>query len=161
MEKKKSILNIVDITIILVIVAIIVGSFLKSSQSRIFFGSHNTVKISYTVVISGAERELRQAINAGESVFLKDSGKNCGTISNIRKSPSKTYIVDDESDELLIKYDTSKLDITLTVTADAVKNHNGYLICDSIFIAKGKVLNMFTEFSLFEGTITNVSELAS
>ncbi len=160
MENKRSLFNIVDAAIILVLAAIIAGSFIRSSESSIFFGSHTPAKISYTVVIENAEREFRNMLSFGDEVYLASLEKGCGNISGIRKSPSKTYIRDDENECMIIKYDPAKVDITLTITAYVRKDKNGFFLADSQFIAPGKALKLYTGGLSFDCTVTGVSELS-
>ncbi len=157
MRTKKSLFNIVDTAIILVLIAIIIGSFVRSRQSSMFFGNDSSFDVTYTILIENADTNIRGNLDKGDVLYLESSSKQAGVISGIRKSPSKTYIEDNDNAEMVIKYDSSRHDLTLTISAKAYKNDNGTFICDSYFIAPGKTIKAYTQLCSLEGKITSVN----
>ena len=158
MENKKKTLNIIDAAVILVIVAVIAGAFYRNYAGKLFSAAHTPTQIVYTVTVESVDKKYRNLIKTDDEVFLTESEKSCGTVLLSDFKPSKTYVVGE--DALITKYDPAKLDITIKIKSDARKDQNGFFIADSVFIAPGKELKLYTAAMEFSGTVTDVGEIS-
>jgi len=155
MEKKKSFINIIDAAIIIVIIAIFAGSFVRTYMKNHSPANTSVTAVEYTVLIKSADKDFRRLLDNESDVYLSDSDSLCGTIADVTKTPAKTY-VEQSTGELAIKYDPSETDITAVIRADARVDKNGVFVADNVFIAAGKSLDLYTRAFEFECQVQSV-----
>ncbi len=157
MQNKKTLFNIVDIAIILVLVAIIAGSVIKSAKGKQNTSTHDTEKIQYTVVIHNTDLTFNTLLKDGDDIYFSDLELPAGKIlGEVKKTSAKNYAVNTQSDVLDVKYNPYRNDITFTVVSNAQNKDNSYCLYDSVFIAPGKSLKLYTRNTSFECTVENV-----
>ncbi len=159
MQKKKSLFNIVDITIIIVLIAIVVGSFVKSAQGKKNAELHDTQPIQYTLRIENTDLKLHNILKSGDTLYLAENNLPCGKLlSAPEKSDAVNYVVNTDTSEPRVQriYNVHKYDITLNVAGEALVNNNGFMICKNEYIAPGKKLKLYTEKTSFECVVTSV-----
>ncbi len=158
MENKKRTLNIIDVAILLAVIAIIGGAVFRTYGKNNLFASGHDVSIEYTLEIKETEKEFRQLINTGDNVYFSADGKDCGTVVDCRKNPSKTY-VKSGTDRLIVKYNPAHIDIFLTIRVDAYKTENGYFVYGSNCIAPGMSLKFHTDNFEFDAQVKKITEI--
>ncbi len=154
MEKKRPV-NIVDIVIIIAIVAIIIGPFIRGYLADKFYSDKSTSEIEISAVIAKQDKLLLDDISVGDKVYFSDNEKLCGEITSLSYTDSGVYITDDNGERF---YATNPqfCDIFLNISAIAKVEDSGTFINGDVFVFPGSHLDLYT--SAYEFTI-NIDDI--
>ncbi len=148
------IINILDLSIILVIIALVFGTYWK------FFKLDNTsvaqemVPIKYDVQILGSRKFLPDAIKEGDLLYDKLANGSIGKITKVSIEPAKQVILllDGSLEEKPIP---NRVDVTLTVEAEGTI-HSGYRVNRSYEISVNSTRNFRTKYANADGKIIKI-----
>lgn len=146
---KKSLFNIFNILIVLIIVAGIGAALyffvLKDDQG----GAAELSDVEYTVEIKNVRDELTDKISSGDRLLDSVGQIDIGVVDEIEYAQSRICNLDNETGELVISEYPDHSDIIVTVSAKAVLTDMGYDI-------NGCVINVgtpvYARFPGFVGT---------
>lgn len=95
---RKRLINLVDIVLILMILSIIVVFvFVLAPGAELNREDVQTVKLEYTVEISGISKEMLAKINIGDQVFDEKDRYVIGTVTNTEIDDCVEYVYNEES----------------------------------------------------------------
>ena len=145
--------NVLDVIIIIavlfVIAAIVVAVIPQFNISAI---NGEAVRITYTVIFKNVDESVYDKINANENVTETVTGALVGVVAEAPELElSYEYVVTDENGNDVAKKNYSDglgMDVTVTITANAIyKEGIGYTV-DGYRIAAGKEMSLrFSDFS--------------
>ena len=135
-DKKRSV-NIVDIVLILIILAVAATVVLAfAPNATLHLNNSQNVKLEYTVEISGISKEMAAKINIGDSVFDGDNRYMIGSVTNTEIDDCLEYVYNEDSGRIeAVAYidegnsSSVRKTILVTITANAkYEEGNGYTV---------------------------------
>ncbi|MBR7142295.1 MAG: DUF4330 family protein [Clostridia bacterium] len=157
---KKSIrLNALDIAIIVAICAAIfaVGfKFLIAKPAA----ANDRAQITYELYVAEIRESSLPFFVQGDAVYDDESGNFIGTLSSFESRPAKTLM--QRQDGTVSEHTVQgKVDLVLTITAEAVTRTEGFYAQGIRHVAPGAVIQVHTPKVTVVGTVRNLTELAS
>lgn len=124
---RKRTFNLVDVILSLMILTFLaVVVFLFASNSNFTWGGGQTVKLEYTVEISGISQEMAANIRVGDQVVDGENGYVIGAVSNTEIDDCVEYVYNESSGRIeAVAYtdegssSTVRKNLLVTVTAKA------------------------------------------
>ena len=161
--------SVIDIVIILIIVAALVGI-----GFRIYATQHPTVsteKGEYEVSfrVDSVSYMLPNYLRTGDEVYLSDSGRLLGVLQNsseyeegsaLAVTPARVTVLDENGNYVSVSYPGEALvDAVGVVLASGYYDANGSFLLDGkIHITPGEVLHVRTELVDFSLTVTEIEK---
>ena len=92
--KKNFRLNWVDLLILVLMVGLVAGTYMKFRVSKTTNVVEPQTPITYQVQITNIRKTTVDALREGDALFDDDSGRKIGTIRSIEATPALTLAVD-------------------------------------------------------------------
>ena len=112
--KKNFRLNWVDLLILVLMVGLVAGTYMKFRVSKTTNVVEPQTPITYQVQITNIRKTTVDALREGDALFDDDSGRKIGTIRSIEATPALTLAVDTEGVYHMTETD-DRYDVILTV----------------------------------------------
>jgi hypothetical protein len=112
------VLNIVDIVIIILVIALIVGGVYAYEKYRENLNA-NVETVQYQVEIKGVDEKFVAAINNGDFIRESVKGNNLGRVAGKSSVPATNINSDFINGKYVVAAVPGKLDLVLTLKADA------------------------------------------
>ena len=181
-ENKKIRFNVVDVIIILLIVACVVGIIFRANVREKLGQSLSNETAYITLVAENVPQEYIDAFVQGSSAYLEDMdlgiiiGYSYTEQTNVILDLNEKYeykAVDDGnggyintvekiiSPEFKTVYDKNSYTVTCQIQVSGQDKSDGFYIGGVEYIGVGKMLNISTENHAFTMTITKISDKAS
>lgn len=156
MKQKKFRLNWVDGLIVLVVIGLVAGTYLKfRGGGNVTSASSGQTPITYQVFIGGARQYTVDAIQAGDSLFDKETDREIGVISEIGVMPCTSLIQDTEG-ALHWAESENRFDLILTVEAKGTVSKGVYTINRLYTVNVGSFRQFYTKYSAWQGRIWSI-----
>lgn len=131
-------INILDLLIVLVIIALAGGVYIK------FFAKENkaavqTTKVKYDIEVKNVNKDYVDAINAGDPIRDSVKGNNLGIVQDKKVYPASSINMDIENGKFVKVAIPDLYDVMLTIEADAIVSPRDILV-DGADIRVGKKL---------------------
>ena len=149
--------NWVDGLVILVILGLIAGTFVKFYLLRPVEIQQETVEIEYTIRITGVRQYSVDALQVGDTVYDDDSKTNLGTISAIQTETARKFVSFPDGTTRPVDIQ-DRFDILLTVRADAVFDGGFYKI-KTCAVKPNQTTSFFTKYLAWSGRVLSVGEV--
>ena len=147
-------LNILDVSVILIIVFFIVGSVVRYQLNSSTIFNKNKYNAIVTIEVTDTEKILSKAVKSGDVVCISDKAGKFGTVTTVVNRNNKNYVLKDGEYQTVITDDLYR--VLIKIEADVFINENGVFSSGNTFIAPGSVIEFETENAVFEGTVTSI-----
>lgn len=177
-ESKKIRFNVVDVIIIFLVIACVVGVIFRGTVKEKLGEALSGETAYITLVAENVPKEYIEAFVQGSQAFCED--KNIGVIIGYSYTEQTTVILDlnekfeyqqtEEgeggykriiSPEFKTVYDKESYTVTCQIQVSGQDKSDGFYLRGSEYIGVGKMLNISTENHAFTMTITKISDKAS
>lgn len=161
-EIKLGKLNLLDITLVLVIV-IFVGVFavthLKGSEDGTITAGNNSVNttFTYTISVNGLSDTSREMIRSGDEVYDKVSNTYIGKIVGVDIKEAQGALEKDNGEVVLASM-PGKIDVDLKVETNGTVKNGDYLANGLIRIMVGNFKEIKTKYIMFSGTVSSIEK---
>jgi len=148
-------LNILDITLLFIILLCVVLFYTNKSKATVEIETENQnaiSKFSYVVLISGVSNTTGEVIKVGDELYDKATSSPMGKITNIKTSSAIGYLKTNSGD-VLAKEIPGKLDIELTIETQGSVKDGEYYANNIIRILAGSSKQLKTKYVMFIGEI--------
>lgn len=153
--KKSFRLNWVDLLILVLVIGLAAGTYMKFRVSETTNVVEPQTPITYQVQITNIRKTTVDALQEGDSLFDDDSGKMIGTIRSIESAPARTLAVDTEGVYHMTETD-DRYDVILTVDAKGSVSGNTYTVNRVYTLNIGSFRDFHTKYSTWQGRIWGI-----
>lgn len=154
--KKQFRLNWVDLLILVLMVGLVAGTYMKFRVSKTTNVVEPHTPITYQVQITNIRKTTVDALREGDALFDDDSGKKIGTIRSIEATPALTLAVDTEGAYHMTETD-DRYDVILTVeTQEGSISGSTYTVARIYTLNIGSFRDFHTKYSTWQGRIWGI-----
>lgn len=157
MKAKKFRLNWVDGLIVLLVIGLVAGTWLKFRGGGVTSSSSGQTPITYQVFIGGARQYTVDAIQEGDALFDKETDREIGVITSIDIMPCTSLIQDTEG-QLHWAESENRFDLILTVEAKGTVSKGVYTINRIYTVNIGSFRQFYTKYSAWQGRLWSIAE---
>ncbi len=147
-------INIIDVAVILVAIAVVIGVFVRftGGAGKIV---KETKKIEYVVQISGVRGYTVDALEKKGLVTDKKYAAVVGEITNVEKEPAihESTMANGEIKKVSLP---EKYDCMVTITTDGKESDNGYFNNNNDEISVGRDYSLYSKYVSTTGVIKSV-----
>ena len=155
-SKNRIRLNALDIAIIVAVCAVAFAVGFKFLIAKPAAAS-DRAKISYELYVAEIRQSSVPFFVQGDAVYDDESGNFIGTVTSVETRPAKTLISRD--DGTITEHTLQdKVDLVLTVEAEAVVRTEGYYAQGVRHVAPGAVIQVHTPKITVVGTVRTLIE---
>ena len=158
MKNRNKRINIIDISVIVVILLLIVGAFYKFGGLEKTNKNVQTIPITYTVEVKKIRPFVFDNVKVGDILYDKTSGNSIGKIVNIDSKVSREAMAKTNGDVELMEIE-NRVDVIFTVEAEATKSDSIYYVNRTYEIIKNSARKFMTKYFECSGTIRDISEI--
>jgi hypothetical protein len=156
--KAKKKFNKFDLAVVIVILALIVGVFVKF----VVLGNNTqevtaTTPVEYTLEIKAIRQYSVDTLEEGDVIYSATTKTAVGTISAIDVTDATTLVGKADGTAVWGDYE-GRYDVTLTVTVDATED-NGRWRVDTYNLLSNKQASYYTKYWSFSATILQVTPI--
>lgn len=152
---KLSIFNALDITVILVVVAVIISTFFKIHNMKIYMIFNKSEKASITVSID-SDSLISEDLKVGERVYLSDNQELLGKITSVKNIKEKKYTAINNS--LVVDYTDKNVGVLLEIESKLKESSSKKYVNGSVFVAPGTRLSVYSDsLQHIDATIEDIS----
>lgn len=152
MEKKKIRLNWVDLLILVLVIGLVAGTYMKFRVSDKTSVAEPQTPITYQVFLPNIRQGTVDAIQAGDTLYDDDSGRDIGVIQSVDVSPAASLVQDTEGSLHWADTD-NRFDLILTVEGQGTVSGNTYVINRIYSLNIGSFRQFYTKYSTWQGRI--------
>lgn len=128
-QKKGFSFNIIDVTLIIIaFICICATVFFFTNADITSSKSDKKVTIEYTIEFNPLREEFRNLLEIGDGVTASTTMKAVGEIINVVYSDHLYYGTNNENGQTVTSIYPGKINMQLTVRAEAVKTQTGYSV---------------------------------
>ena len=155
MEKKKFRLNWIDLLIVVLVIGLVAGTYMKFRVSDKTSVAEPQTPITYQVLLTNVRQGTVDAIQEGDTLYDDDSGRDIGVIRSVDASPATSLAQDTEG--ALHWADTDdRFDVILTVEGQGSVSGNNYVINRIYSLNIGSFRQFYTKYSTWQGRIWDI-----
>ncbi len=161
--------HILDIVIIILIVAMLVGIYFRYNVFEIFGNFQNQSEAQLTFSVTNIKDSTQYYINIDDAVYLQSDGKSLGTIMRyepnadyaLKVYPSTEDFVKEDGTIISAAYpEDTRSDIEGKIKCVGTFSDDGTFLLDgSTYISPGKTLIVCTEKVTLQILITDISKI--
>ena len=155
MEKKFR-FNIIDVTVLLVIILVIWGATIKFGKYNVKTDESSEKTIIYTIDVENVRDYSLQAYQSGDVIFDSLTGVSIGTIQKIEATDAVSY-EERENGELIKVLNPYKKDIVLYIETPGTIENNAYYANKSIELKVNSQKAIETKYVKTTGIISNIT----
>lgn len=141
-------INAIDCFVVLLVIVLAFGAYYKFNSLDKTSKGAAMETIVYKVEIKRVRDYVNNNIKEGDELFDKTSGKSIGRITNMTTRPAVENVLNVDGIYHLGTIE-NRLDVTLTVEADAVVGNDGAFVNRTYELSTGSERNFMTKY--FEG----------
>ncbi len=155
MKKSKFRLNWVDLLIVVLVIGLVAGTYMKFRVSDKTSVAEPQTPITYQVLLANVRQGTVDAIQVGDTLYDDDSGRDIGVIQAVDVSPATSLVQDTEG--ALHWADTdNRFDLILTVEGKGTVSGNSYVINRIYSLNVGSFRQFYTKYSTWQGRIWDI-----
>lgn len=155
MIRKHSLINLIDIVLVLILIAtVIVFSYLSFNGSERFDFAQKE-NLTLTMRVKDIPRKYEGLIKINDNVFCDALAEAFGKVKAVSYTNSSVEFLDKVTNTSSIYKSPDKLDVLMTVECEAHVENNAYVI-GNVNVAIGDVLNISTPSFTFSATIIKI-----
>ncbi len=161
-EIKLGKLNLLDITLVLVIVIFVsvfaVTHFKASEDGTVTTGTNSVnTNFTYTISVNGLSDTSKEMIRSGDEVYDKVSNTYIGKIVEVNIKEAQGTLEKDNG-EIILATMPGKIDVDLKVETNGTVKNGDYLANGLIRIMVGNFKEVKTKYIMFSGTISSIEK---
>ena len=149
------IINAIDFFVILLVIAIGLGTYYKFGVMDKTSTNVAMEPISYTVEIKKVRDYIFNNVKVGDELYDKTSGNSIGTITDIDSEVAKD-IVEMVDGKGVYGEVENRYDVLLTVEAEGVVKEEGYFVNKVYELVVGSKKKFVTKYFECEGSVRNI-----
>ena len=148
--------SIIDIIVLVVVVALAVGFYIKFYTGDTPFTSTETVEVTYTLKISATRMTIADVLLPGDTIYVPDPGAYIGTITNVEftKAESPELILDGT---YVVAPIEDRYDLWLTVKANCTVSNSRYYINKIFELKLNSSFRMLTKYFDTTGIVMSIT----
>ena len=155
MKKSKFRLNWVDLLIVVLVIGLVAGTYMKFRVSDKTSVAEPQTPITYQVLLANVRQGTVDAIQVGDTLYDDDSGRDIGVIQSVDVSPATSLVQDTEG--ALHWADTdNRFDLILMVEGKGTVSGNSYVINRIYSLNVGSFRQFYTKYSTWQGRIWDI-----
>lgn len=154
MKEKKFRLNWVDGLIVLVVIGLVAGTWLKFRTIDV---TGNQTTITYQVFLSGVRQFTVDALRVGDTLYDHETDRDIGVIKAIDVQPAASIIQDPEG-ELHAVESENRYDLYLTVEGQGTVSNGTYTISRIYTVNVGSYRQFYTRYTVWLGRVWAILE---
>jgi len=158
--KSKLRFNVVDIIILLVVVAAVVGLVLRFGNVGGFSADEDLKTYEIYFAVKDIAYTSEDAFVSGDTVTLVDSGVVLGELEGLESIMPAEFFARDQSGNLIVASypELTRIDVTGHILSHGIMSENGYLVGGTTYVAAGAAYSVRSEHMDFVLEITNIVE---
>ncbi len=150
-------INIIDFCVIIIVIVLIAGAVYKFKFMDKTSNNVAMQPITYTVKVEKVRDYALNNIEIGDTLFDKTSGNAIGTITNVESEPATDYVI--MNDGSIVKGNVeNRINIILTVEAEAVENSSGCYVNRTYELLMGTQKKFMTKYFECDGYINSIQK---
>ena len=158
MKEKKFRLNWVDGLIVLVVIGLVAGTWLKFRTVDITGGSSKGQRaITYQVFLGGVRQYTVDALRVGDTLYDDETDREVGVIKKIDIQPATSLIQDTEG-VLHWAENEDRYDLYLTVEGQGTVSSGVYTINRVYNVNIGSYRQFYTKYTAWQGRVWDILE---
>ena len=138
-------INIIDFCVIIIVIVLIAGAVYKFKFMDKTSNNVAMQPITYTVKVEKVRDYALNNIEIGDTLFDKTSGNAIGTITNVESEPATDNV-------------ENRINIILTVEAEAVENSSGCYVNRTYELLMGTQKKFMTKYFECDGYINSIQK---
>ena len=155
MEKKKFRLNWIDLLIVVLVIGLVAGTYIKFRVSDKTSVAEPQTPITYQVLLANVRQGTVDAIQEGDILYDDDSDREIGVIRSLDVTPATSLVQDTEG--ALHWADTDdRFDVILTVEGQGSVSGGNYVINRIYSLNVGSFRQFYTKYSTWQGRIWDI-----
>lgn len=149
-------INIIDIAIVVLILALVLASYLKFGVYEHTKTSAEMSKIEYSIKIFDVRNYTGDAFKVGDTVFDSQTKLAIGKVTNIETENSKS---NRETSDGRIVYAENKnrYNVIITIEAEGIENDKGFFVDRSVELKVGSDKEIETRYVKTTGKIMSIN----
>ncbi len=155
MEQTKRKGSILDVIIILIVIALAAGVYVKFFRQEKTVVNANTVPVAYTIRFKSLEPVLADNLQVDDKMFDASSGNYIGTITDIELVEAKETMKTMDGEIYRASLE-NRVDALVTVQTNASQNGNSYYAEKSFELLRNSAKNYATKYFQYEGKIISI-----
>ena len=157
MKEKKFRLNWIDALILLVVIGLVAGTWLKfrGGDRVTSSAAGGDTPITYQVFIGGVRQYTVDAIQAGDTLYDRESDREVGVIREIDVRPGTSMIQDPEGQIHEVEAE-NRFDLYLTIDAKGTVKDGVRTISRIYTVNVGSFRQFYTKYSAWQGRIWSI-----
>lgn len=168
--KKAVRFGILDAFIILLVIAIVVGVFLRFNFSDMITKAQNRKDYAITFSIKNIRHTTDEYFNVGDSVYFESDDELFGTLMTYsdlskfaldKRPSSKVFNENGEIIEVSYPNTETRIDVTGRIKCEGTLSESGFLLNNSTYIAPGQTINIYTRLVSVTITVLEITEITS
>ena len=164
--KKNAHFNVIDAFIIIVLIAAVLGIYLRFNLVESLSHTEATEKYNVSFSVENIRYTTPSYVNVGDKVYFGDTGEVFGTLisesenqSVFNITPSSEFFIDSAGAVVEVFYpdSESRIDAKGRIECDGTySEEGGFCVGGSRFIAPGQTVEIKTELVTLVATITSI-----
>lgn len=148
-------INIVDLSVIIIIILLIVGATIKFGNFNSKTEETENQTIEYKLEIKNVRDYTLNALVSGDAVYDSQTGINIGTITDVEYTTAKTYegLI---TGEIVLVENPYKCDIVLTIETPGTVETDAYYANKTIELKINSAKIIETKYTKTSGTISDI-----
>ena len=156
-NRLKTKINVLDISLILILILAIAGAFVRNNKNEIKLLNESSKDTIITINASDPNHAVIGNISVGDKLYVTTNGREFGkVISVVRKNGSSYELNDNNIFEE--NFTPNKPEAVIRIKTKYKHSKNGMLSSSGIFIAPGTVLELENDILKFSAKITSASK---
>ena len=150
-------INVIDLAVVLVVIVLAVGVYVQFGVKESTSVTSAMQPVTYEVAVEGVRPSALENLMEGDTLYDQTSGNPIGTITAIRSQQAQNPI--NLPNGTVIQADAeNRIDLFLTVEADAVVNAEGTFVGRTYELLVGSTKNFYTKYVSFIGAVSQIGQ---
>ena len=152
MKSKENKFNILDVTIIISVIAVIFSAYCYVNYKTISLMPYKSQRAIVTLI---TDDNIYNDISINDKAVFYDTDRDFGKILSVVKRQKFEYVHDDNG-ILLRQRSNDKFEYVLRIQTDIKKNETGIFTKSGVFCANGSVFQLKSKDTYFSATVDSV-----
>ena len=148
-------INAIDLVVVILVVALGFGAYSTFGVMDTTSATAATQPVSYVVKIERVRNTSLDNVFSGDILYDETSGNAIGTITAVNSQPSQ-MVMDCPDGTVKLADVENRIDLYLTVEADAVVNESGTFVNKTYELLVGSKKKFYTKYISCEGSVSEI-----
>ena len=166
-EKNRVKFRALDVVIVVLILASVVGIYFRYNLMDMIVGSHNLQEYAVSFEIKDVQYATKDKFELGNKVYYKSSGEQLGELISVvensdavvHPTPANKIVIPDGKNEAVeVSYpDGTRIDISARMICKGKYSDGvGFLVDGTEYLAPGQTISVMTDYVTFDIIITDI-----